>query len=448
MERGENLPEELCTGIDRLVELFVLEGRSPVQVPEQFAAYLAAELATGWESLPDSGYSIEKYLDTVKEINRTWRDTLENVHMNFSAQIYRELSGVLLQVHKAYPQLTLKDCSRLGELFEYLLKAVFIRGNKACFFTPVNIARLLVGLAEPGTGETVWDPACGSGTLLTQVIKENTGSKRGLELLGYDTDEQMVRLTKLNLFFHGISSAQVVQQDSLKELCTADVILANPPVISGFGVHLDFLRMIPQSLLRGGRAAVLINEGFLFGKHAAEREIRENLVERYGLRAVISLPEGVFAPYTSAKSSVLVFGDRQESREPVLFYEIRQVGYTRDKKCTPIKQNDIPDAIAVYRSRAWHYEEWAEAMRGETTYNVNGIRVPTAWEEPFWFAERELIRENQCILWADQYKPVTREEPGQQEDIGDLMRQLGELEQETEKGLRELAELFERQGLL
>lgn len=448
MERRENLPEELCAGIDRLVELFVLEGRSPVQVPEQFAACLAAELATGWESLPDSGYVIEKYSGTVKEISRIWWELLEDVHMDASEQIYRELSGLLMQVHKAYPKLTMKDCSQLGDLFDYMLKAVFIRGNKVCFFTPVNIARLLVGLAGPREGEAVWDPACGSGTLLTQVIKENAGSKRVRDLLGYDTDEQMVRLTKLNLFFHGIMSACIEQLDSLKESRTADVILANPPVIFGSGTHLDFLRMIPQSLLRGGRAAVLINEGFLFGKHAAEREIRENLVEHYGLRAVISLPEGVFAPYTSAKSSVLLFGDRQESQEPVLFYEIRQVGYTRDKKCTPIEQNDIPDAIAVYRSRAWHYEEWAEAMRGETTYNVNGIRVPAAWEKPFWFAERELIRENQCILWADRYKPVTREEPGQQEDIGELMRQLGDLEQETEKGLRELAELFERQGLL
>lgn len=447
MEKRENLPEELCAGIDRLVELFVLEGRNPVQVTEQFAAYLAAELATGWENLPDSGYGIGKYLNTVKEISRVWRRLLENVHMDVSAQIYRELSRLLMQVHKAYPILALEDCSWLGDLFDYMLKAVFLKGNKTCFFTPVNIARLLVGLAEP-QGENIWDPACGSGTFLVQAITENEKEIGALNLNGYDTDEQMVRLTRLNLFFHGIRSAHIVQQDSLKEPRTADVILANPPVISGSSAHLDFLRMIPKSLAPGGRAAVLINEGFLFSKHAAERRIRENLVEHYGLRTVISLPEGVFAPYTSAKSSVLVFGNRQESREPVLFYEIRQVGYTRDKKCTPIEQNDIPDAIEVYHSRAEHYEEWMHALRGETTYNVNGIRVPTAWEEPFWFAERELIRENQFILLADRYKPVAREEPGQQEDIGELMRQLGELEQETEKGLRELAELFGRQGWL
>lgn len=156
MERRENLPEELCAGIDRLVELFVLEGRSPVQVPEQFAACLAAELARGWESLPDSGYGIERYLNMVTGISRIWWELLEDVHMDASAQIYRELKRLLIQVHKAYPVLALEDCSWLGDLFDYMLKAVFLKENKDCFFTPVNIARLLVGLAEP-QGENIWE---------------------------------------------------------------------------------------------------------------------------------------------------------------------------------------------------------------------------------------------------------------------------------------------------
>ena len=446
MERREKLPEGLCAGIDRLVELFQLEGRSPLQVPEQFTAYLFMMLESQWERLYVSDYISEEDFYRAKAENRIWGEMLGDVSLVQSEQLYRELSRLLLEVHDTWRGLSLEDCSRLGDLFDYVLKAVFCKGGKTCFFTPVNIASLLVGLTNP-EGKVVWDPACGSGTLLVQVMKEAQGMIEP-DLMGSDVNEQMVRLTRMNLFFHGIRSAYIAQTDSLKEPQKADVILANPPVISGSAAHLDFVQMISESLNPGGRAAVLINEAFLFTMHAAERKIRENLLEKHGLSAVFSLPEGVFAPYTSAKSSVLLFGDKQESREPVLFYEIRQVGYTLNKRCTPTDQNEIPDAIKVYRDRDWHYGKWTDALNNGTNYNANGVEVPEDWEERFWFAERESIRQNDYILLADRYRPVRREEQRRQESIGELVRKLGELEQGSRERLQELEEIFGEKGWL
>lgn len=468
--------EEIRDGIDRLIEQFQLEGRNILELPEQLAAAVAIGLCRKSEGastniMKDFGtgegnYSIKELYGIMADYP-VWLEILEGVSEVKSRQLRRELLQLVDNLLKKYEKVSFEDCSQLGTVMEYLLNAIFCAGSRNCFFTPVNIARFMIELVQPNGG-TLWDPACGSGTFLVEAVRDCPEWRCLPELFGTDINEQMSRIARINAFFHGIRRAGIAAEDALEEQRRFDVIVANPPVTAGRGgdrlyghiaptsqLHLQFLQMIPERLKPDGRAAVLVNESVLFSQKKTETRIREALVEQYGLWAVISLPKGAFAPYTNAKSSILLFGagrqsreesygERRQPRKEILFYELQHLGYTLDKKHAETAENDIPDAVAVCGENDFYLERWRLALQKGSAFNADGIVIPENWqEENFWFADTGVVRENGYILLPDRYRPRKPQEQKVQEDYRALLEKLFRLEREAAKQLEELSDIFQ-----
>ncbi len=202
---------------------------------------------------------------------------------------------------------------------------------------------------------------------------------------------------------------------------------------------MQFLQVILERLGEKGRAAVFVNENFLFGTGRAEKVIRETLVEHFGLRAVISLPQGAFAPYTNAKASVLFLDRSLAYEQPVSFYELKALGYTLDKRGEPITDNDIPGVLEAEADRERRYREWTRQIERASQYNEQGIRVPSDWQyETGWFAKREDILDKDYSLKGSVYSITKKELRKPNASPRELIQKLQELERESADILNEL----------
>ena len=283
---------------------------------------------------------------------------------------------------------------------------------------------------------------------------------------GTDVSRQMMRVAVMNLVLHGIRGARVKRANVLSAISglTEDdlhrqyqVILSNPPFagqIPNESIRTDlltrsrksellFLSLMMRSLAPGGRCAVVVPEGLLFGSTKAHKELREKLLREFEVLAVVSLPAGVFKPYAGVKTSVLVF--RRPRTEPeggdgatrqVWFYEIRNDGYDPDKiqsggrPETPEK-NGIPglfDAWAKYEDSRFRTPPGVEA---------GSLLNPGSDEPRCWWASFEAIAEGNLTLSASRYKAMVAEEVPQ-EDPAELTREVLAIEREVTLGLEQL----------
>lgn len=286
-----------------------------------------------------------------------------------------------------------------GDLYEYLLAEITSAGKLGQFRTPRHIIQLISELVNPQLGDTICDPACGSGGfllgayhhILTQFTSkklqqtDENGLTRGLvgdkltderqwtqlkekTFFGYDTDESMVRVGLMNLMMHGISHPNIEQKDTLSkgydEDNYYDVIMANPPfkgsldkgdINESFSLattktELLFINRIYNSLKIGGRCGVIVPDGVVFGGSKAHKAARKILIEECELQAVISMPSGVFKPYAGVSTAILVFVKGGET-ENVWFYDMQSDGYSLDDKRDKTDTNDLPDIVQQWKSR-------------------------------------------------------------------------------------------------
>lgn len=482
----KELPSEITGRIDRTLEEMRIEGISVLEFPEQLLAVLLIEIvrksgADRWKENPffyEEGRTEMEWI--FSEIRHNVHEhpgfskVLEGVLLISSRQVLMhlwELGGRLcviyaeleLELGLAYERQREFQAQILTEVMDYLVDAIQHRGNKEFFFTPYNLAVFVAELVNPKFG-AVWDPAFGSGTLLIQAakrVKENYGT---CQIIGNEINRRMVRFARINAFYHGMSLKlmELKEIDTIEEcqktggLEKYDYILANPPVssvsdngreewgplVSTRKLHFQFLQVILERLKENGKAAVFVNESFLFAVSRAEKLMREVIVERFGLRAVISLPQGAFAPYTSAKASIL-FLDRSLAHEhPVSFYELNALGYTLDKRGEPITKNDIPRVLKAEADRERRYREWQGQIKAEPQYNEQGIIVPADWQyETGWFAERESIRERDYSLMGSVYSMTRKELRKPEASLGELIKRLQKLEQESVDLLEKLLEI-------
>jgi len=280
-------------------------------------------------------------------------------------------------------------------------------------------------------------------------------------IFGIEVSRQMMRISMMNLVLHGIRNAQVKRANSLSEmggLSDEDlrrrykVVLSNPPfagVLPKESIRQDlptkskksellFLGVVMESLAPGGRAAVIVPEGLLFGSTSGHVELRRKLVEEFDLQAVVSLPAGVFKPYAGVKTAILIFRKpaNDKSTRRVWFYEVKNDGFDPDKilgggrQATPEK-NDLPTLIAQWREfKATGFEQPPGVETG--TLLDAGTPEPTCW-----WAKVETIAENDYNLGAGRYKPQTIEN-APQEDPADLIRETLAIEREIAGGLEKL----------
>ena len=316
-----------------------------------------------------------------------------------------------------------------GDMYEYLLSKLAASGTNGQFRTPRHIIDLITALVNPQPGQRICDPACGTAGFLisafTHILRENTKPadlKRGLvdgamlkpaqwkfleeqAFTGFDNDANMVKIAILNLYLHQLEKARISMMNPLTTGFGGaypgqryDIILANPPfagrvqdesILSDLNYKLNtratellFLKWFIDHLTPNGRAGVIVPNGVLFAGTNASKALRELLLTECDLQAVISLPSGVFKPYSGVGTAALIF-EKGKPTQSVWFYDLTSDGFSLDDKRTPIETNDIPDVQSKWPQR----EE-----------SSNSYRVPI-----------EKIRENDWSLAAGRYKPVTTE---------------------------------------
>ena len=297
-----------------------------------------------------------------------------------------------------------------GDVYEMLLSEIATAGKNGQFRTPRHIIKLMADLVQPQLGHKIADPACGSGGFLlgayqyivtqlaikagaTNLVPDEDGFVRtsvaaaltekaqsilASSLWGYDIDATMVRLGLMNLMMHGIDEPHIDYKDTLSKSYTEeaeyDIVMANPPFTGSIDkgdinenlslgttkTELLFVENIYRLLKTGGTACVIVPQGVLFGSGGAFKTLRQMLVERCDLKAVITLPSGVFKPYAGVSTAILLFtkvwGPKDKVSKPatehVWFYEMAADGYSLDDKRSKQEGNgDLQDIIARYHSR-------------------------------------------------------------------------------------------------
>jgi type I restriction enzyme M protein len=286
-----------------------------------------------------------------------------------------------------------------GDLYEYLLSETSTAGKNGQFRTPRHIIQMMCALVDPKLGEEICDPACGTGGFLLgayqHILTQHTSKKlrsideNGLErglvgdkltddrqwkalkektFYGFDFDTTMVRVGLMNLITHGIDHPNLDYQDTLSKNFDIkgrfDVVLANPPfkgsidkgdINEDLGLkttktELLFVNRIINLLRIGGRAAVIVPDGVLFGSSNAHVDLRKMLVDGCELQGVISMPSGVFRPYAGVSTAVIIFVRGGETKN-VWFYDMQADGYSMDDKRDKIVENDVPLIVSAWIDR-------------------------------------------------------------------------------------------------
>lgn len=284
----------------------------------------------------------------------------------------------------------------LGNAFEYLLSIMGSQGDAGQFRTPRHIIEFIVDVVNPTKDDKILDPACGTAGFLISAYKhileqhdgKNDPEKKERPLTpeqkknltsnftGYDISPEMVRLSKVNMYLHHFKDPQIVAYNTLADEerwnDKFDVILANPPFMSPKGAgkphskfsvqssrsEVLFVDYIMHHLRPKGRAGIIVPEGIIFQSGTAHKQLRKNLIED-GLYAVVSLPSGVFAPYSGVKTSILLFNNELAKRSTeILFVKIEQDGFDLGATKRPISKNDLPTALEILNK--WNTGEKAE----------------------------------------------------------------------------------------
>ena len=344
----------------------------------------------------------------------------------------------------------ISDLDMQGDLYEYMLGKLSTAGQNGQFRTPRHIIQMMVELVQPTPDDTICDPACGTAGFLVASAEyirshyEDTMTTNQWEhfsgpmFTGFDTDRTMLRLSAMNLMLHSITHPEIDYQDSVsKQNQIRDkytICLANPPfkgtvdaesinddlkaVTNTKKTELLFLALFLRMLKKGGRCACIVPDGVLFGSSRAHKAIRKELVENHQLRAVISMPSGVFKPYAGVSTAVLVFTKTGAGgTENIWFYDMKADGFSLDDKRTETADNDIPDIIARFH----HPEQETARQRTDQSF----------------FVPKQEIADNDYDLSINKYKKVEYV-PVEYPSTAEIMADLHDLEREITKGLEEL----------
>lgn len=298
--------------------------------------------------------------------------------------------AMLSKIVDGIDSLDLSEVDSKGDLYEYLLNKVSTSGTNGQFRTPRHIIRMMVALMKPTPSDVIVDPAMGSAGFLVEsqaYLRENHADlflNAGLRqhfnnkmFSGFDMDRTMLRIGAMNMMLHGVDNPNIAYKDSLSEGNTDrekyTLVLANPPFKGSLdyeGVAADllkvtktkktellFLALFLKTLKIGGRAAVIVPDGVLFGSSNAHKDIRKEIIENNKLDAVISMPSGVFKPYAGVSTAILLFTKTGAGgTDKVWFYDMKADGFSLDDKRQPVEANDINDIINRFSNLANEYD--------------------------------------------------------------------------------------------
>ena len=349
-----------------------------------------------------------------------------------------------------------RDKDIRGDVYEYLLSKISTSGLIGQFRTPRHIIKMMVEMIDPKPMETICDPACGSAGFLVaagEYLKENYRQEIFFDRIkkdhymnhtffGFDMDRTMLRIGAMNMMAHGVDRPYIEYRDSLSDQNPDkdkyNVILANPPFKGSLNAdivsadllkkcntkktELLFIALFLRMLKVGGQCACIVPDGVLFGSSNAHKAIRKELVENQHLRAVISMPSGVFKPYAGVSTAVLVFTKTNHAdTNKVWFYDMKADGFSLDDKRTPIAENDIPDIVARFKNLK------AEETRART-------------EQSFFVDKAEIVA-NDYDLSINKYKK-TEYQKVEYPPTSEILAEIKTLETEISKGIEELEKML------
>lgn len=374
-----------------------------------------------WSKLMDlrlSGHErLELYIEAITSLSNNpyipqlFRDILKDAFLPYRSPetlnlFLKEINGFVYE-----------HSEDLGDAFEYLLSVLGSQGDAGQFRTPRHLIDFIVEIVDPKKNETICDPACGTAGFLISAFKHiiNENQEKPLtpeekeklmdNFVGYDISPDMVRLSKVNMFLHLFPDPKIYEYDTLsnEERWNEkfDVILANPPFMTpkgGIRPHkrfsipanrseVLFVDYIMEHLNFNGRAGIIVPEGIIFQSAKAYKQLRKMLIEDNYLYAVVSLPPGVFNPYSGVKTSILLL-DRRLAKisDSILFIKIHNDGFDLGAQRRPIDKNDLPEALEILKA-------WKQGNKKESDLAL-------------WVKKDKIAENDDYNLTADRYKEV------------------------------------------
>ncbi len=412
------------------------------------------------------GEHVFPFLRTLGGDNSTYSQHMEGARFTIPTP------GLLAKVVDMIDGVPMDDRDTKGDLYEYMLAKIASAGQNGQFRTPRHIIRLMVEMVAPQPTDIVCDPACGTAGFLVatgeylrdhnpEIFRDEKLKEHFHHALfhGFDFDNTMLRIGSMNMLLHGVENPDIRYRDSLAQDHAGEeekytLVLANPPfagsldyencakdlqqIVKTKKTELLFLALFLRLLKPGGRAAVIVPDGVLFGSSNAHKILRKILVEEQKLDAVISLPSGVFKPYSGVSTAIILFTKTNSGgTDHVWFYDVDADGMSLDDKRTELlppeklgpvprtaltaddhAKNNLPDVLA----------RWSERNGTE------GERPRTA--QSFRIQKSEIVNQN-YDLSLNRYKEVVHAEVAHRPP-GEILKTLGQLEAEIQQGMKEL----------
>lgn len=364
---------------------------------------------------------------------------------------------LLSRVVDLLDEIPMADRDTNGDLYEYMLSKIASAGQNGQFRTPRHIIKLMVDMTAPQPSDEICDPACGTAGFLvaaSEYMREQHPSVltdaaqrkhfHASMFHGYDFDSTMLRIASMNMLMHGIESPDIRYRDSLSEGASEDtekytLILANPPfagsldyestskdlqrVVKTKKTELLFVALFLKLLKPGGRAAVIVPDGVLFGSSNAHKDLRRSLVEDQKLDGIVKLPSGVFRPYAGVSTAILLFTKTNSGgTDHVWFFDVTADGYSLDDKRNPVEANDLPETLTRWRNRTG-----SELKRGRK-------------EHSFCVPKDEIVAQS-YDLSLNRYKEMIREEVDHRPPL-EIIAEIDKLEDEIAFKIADLKEML------
>jgi len=383
-------------------------------------------------------------------------DSTYSAHMK-DARFTIPTPGLLARVVDMLDAIPMEDRDTKGDLYEFMLGKIATAGQNGQFRTPRHIIKMMVEMTAPQPQDIICDPACGTAGFLVaaaeylrdhhpEIFSDADAMRRfNRETFnGFDFDSTMLRIGSMNMLLHGIENPDIQNRDSLSQNHAAieeqfTLILANPPfagsldyescakdlqmIVKTKKTELLFVALFLRLLKPGGRAAVIVPDGVLFGSSKAHKALRQIIVENQKLDAVISMPSGVFRPYAGVSTAVLLFTRTNSGgTDTVWFYDMKADGFSLDDKRNPLdgekhENNNIPDIITRWKNR----KNEVDRKRTDQSFLV----------------PKDEIADNGYDLSINRYKEIVYEEV-EYDSPQKILADLKELEAEILKGMDEL----------
>ena len=458
--------------IKRLDELHTLKERKAARIgkPVEEPVFAAGQDHLRWsrfkETAPETMFTTvrDEVFPFIKGLGRNGNggdgdpdDSTYTRHMK-DALFMIPAPRVLANVVDQLDTIDMADTDTKGDLYEYMLGKIASAGQNGQFRTPRHIIKLMVEMTAPTPRDRICDPACGTAGFLiaaseylvrhhSEAIYRDEAARRRYNegtFHGYDFDSTMLRIGSMNMLLHGVENPDIRYRDSLAQADDDEaekysLILANPPfagsldyestardlqqIVKTKKTELLFMALFLRLLQTGGRAAVIVPDGVLFGSSKAHKALRRMLVEEQKLDAVISMPSGVFKPYAGVSTAIVLFTRTNSGgTDQVWFYDMRADGFSLDDKRSPQPDtSDLPDILSRWQNRA------AETERQRT-------------DQSFLVPGAEIVG-NDYDLSINRYKEVEYEAV-EHDSPRVILQRLARLEEEIVAGRKELEGLL------